>query len=251
MKMHRLFFVNLIFIITFQSIMFNDIYANNKLSYVYSDDSTNFVSTSQVNAIEFCIPIMQVNSPPGQLTNIFNKASGTISYVNNNKTMLFYLANGVDAVQFMVTLKNGHVLSLHFRGDKSMGRVVRIPDEMSGWDIKNNKKKYQSYDLKIEKIMRAAIFENRMSGEWVKLKELKSRRYKNININKYTEWNNLFYKVERWDFCSRSKKILLIDYNKFNNGYRLLASTLTHEKLLPYGCAHLILLYAKDDAHAV
>ena len=250
MRMRKFFLIKLVFIAIFQLILLGNVYSNNKLSYIYSDNSTNFVSTDQVNAVEFCMPIVQVNSPPGQLTNIFSRGASAISYVNHNKTMLFYLANGVGAVQFMVTLKSGKVLSLHFLGDKLMGRVVQVPKEMSGNDIHENKKTHQSYDAKIEEIMRAA-FLNNMGSEWVKVKESALRNYKNININEYTEWDNIFYKIGRWDFCSRSNNTLLIDYKKLNNRNKILASTLTHERLLPHGCAKLILLYTKDNGHAI
>ena len=249
--MRRFFFIKLIFIIIFQFILFDTVYSDNKLSYTYSYHSINFVSIGQVNALEFCVPIAQVNSPPGQLANIFDKAGGSLSYVNNNKTMLFYLADGIESVQFMVTLKNGKVLSLHFIGDKLMGRVVRVPEEMSGKDTQRRKGIHQSYDAKIEKIMRAAFINDDMGRGWEKLKESKPMHYHEIRINQYTEWDNIFYKIGRWDFCSKSKSALMISYDKSVHGSKVLAATLSHRKLLPQDCARLILLYAKDDGHVV
>lgn len=248
--MRRFFLFKLNFIIIFQIILLDKVYSDNKLSYIYSDRSINFVSARQVNAIEFCVPIVQVNSPPGQLASVFDGDGRTVSYVNHNKTMLFYLSNKAQAIQFMVTLKNGRVLSLHFVGDKLMGRVVRVPVEISGDSIHRNKKIHQSYDVKIERIMRSAFFGN-MGNEWVKIRESVMRGYKNININKYTEWDNIFYKIGVWDFCSNSKNTLLVDYKKINGKNKILASTLTHKKLAPYGCAKLILLYEKDNSRAV
>ena len=239
--MYKFFLFFLIFII---NIYFSVVYAD-YYSYIYSENSVNIISNNQVNAIEFPIPIVQVNSPSGQ----FNKNNKSVSYVNNNKTMLFYLPERENDIQFMVTLKNGRALSLNFKGVKSKGKIIRIPEYLSG-NI-NKKNNHQNFDIKIKNIMQSAFLDINMDDKWIKTKEFYDNNHKNIYIKKYTEWNNVLYKIIKWDFCSNSKNILFIDYKKFYNNNKILAVTLSKNKLIENECAKLIVLSCKYNNNVI
>lgn len=248
----------ILIVVGFSSLpIFAEAVSNSKLAYVYNENSINFVSSKQINAIEFPVPIVQVNSPPHQLVNIFSGNNRSLSYVNNNKTMLFYLSTEIDDIQFMVTLKNGRVLSLHFKGDSSPGRIIHIPISMAGSNLADKEgyqeklNVYVGYDLKIKELMRMAFSDIDLLYGWLVEKESTINPYKNIVMKKYKEFNNKNYKLIKIEFCSNSKNILRIEPKKYFGVNKILAATLNRKNLYPFECAKLITLSVNSYNHAI
>ncbi|MCE3238636.1 MAG: hypothetical protein K0R24_1617 [Gammaproteobacteria bacterium] len=210
----------------------------------YSDEKTNWLSRSELNTLVFSVPIAHVFQPHLQQA-VFSMAG------DNNQSLAVEFADPTALqAQFVVSLKNGKVLSLHFSLDDVTGRILTIPSELSGTSsLSNEDNPFASnltdndYQERLLNFIKPVVLKGEPSSEWALVQQytLDVSPNSDFSATDFKEWQRDELRLQRWQLCAKEKPVTVVA-SQFAESSNILAVTLSQESLEPNDCTPLIIL---------
>lgn len=221
-----------------------------KTPYHFNEAGANRLSLKQVNAITFDAPIAQINYPGKQiLPNTNGKPS--LSYTAGRKTAIFLLNKTLkpkDPVQFMVSLSDGQLFSLHFIAANTPGEVISVTNSSVDIHLPPTQPTWDSNRL--QTLMRQVLQWGHPDKQWQRVHPIITLPEQQAGVTQHlvAAWENQHHQLVEWKLCLQTETPVQLRSQAYLKGFCTFLGTrpVRQVLLMPGTCVYLLTLQDSD-----